>query len=135
MWLSKKIKANRTTTEADLGVTSIAGNGAGVVTRGEERSLPVFGPGGYAWIPQNGDTVLVIRGGTGGEERCVGGAQQKTAVSGMQPGEVYLYSAGGASIYLKNNGSLVLSGAVSVTGSLKINGSSCNAGTALTATE
>lgn len=135
MWLSKRIRIHPRAAEADLGVTSISGDSVGAVTRGEERALPVFGPGGYFWIPKSGDTVLVIRGGTGGEEHCIGGTQQKEAVPGMLPGEVYLYSAGGASIYFKNDGSLILSGAVSVKGSLTINGCPCNAGTTLTTTE
>ena len=134
MWLSKRIRMNPKTAEADLGVTSITGSSVGVVTRGEERSLPVFAPGGYCWIPGNGDTVLVIRGGTGGEERCVSGAQQKNALSGMLPGEVFIYSNGGASAYFRNDGTLVLNGAVSINGSLTINGLTCNVQTAAAAT-
>ena len=61
------------TVDADLGVTTIAGSNVGVVTRGEVRDLPVYGPGGCVWMPENGSAVLVIRGGPGGEELCVAG--------------------------------------------------------------
>jgi len=121
-------------TDADLGVTSIAGGSAGVMTRGEVRALPVFGPGGYVWQPASGETVLVIKGGTGGEETCVAGAQQGSAPPGMQPGEVYLFAPGGASVYLKRDGSLCLSGNINLTGNVSIsggftiNGCGCNAG-------
>ena len=79
------------TADADLGVTTIAGDSVGVVTRGEVRALPVYGPGGYVWLPENGAAVLVIKGGPGGEEQCVAGtAAGVGARRDMQPGEVYL---------------------------------------------
>ena len=46
MWLSKQMKPEVPTADADLGTTTIAGGNAGVVTRGEVRALPVYGPGG-----------------------------------------------------------------------------------------
>ena len=54
MWLSKQIKPATATVDADLGMTTIAGDQVGVLTRGEVRALPVYGPGGYIWLPQNG---------------------------------------------------------------------------------
>ena len=67
MWLSKQIKPATATVDADLGMTTIAGDQVGVLTRGEVRALPVYGPGGYIWLPQNGAAVLVVKGGPGGE--------------------------------------------------------------------
>ena len=128
MWLSEQTKRLPNPVDAELGVTSIAGEDAGVLTRGEIRSLPICGPGGYCWLPASGDTVLVIKGGTGGEEQCIAGARQRTAPTGMRPGEVYLYSAAGNSVYLKYDGSVELcgtirlSGPVSIEGELTING-------------
>ena len=95
MWLSKQMRSALPTADADLGVTTIAGDSVGVVTRGEVRSLPVYGPGGYVWLPENGNAVLVIKGGPGGEEQCVAGMLQKEPPKGMQPGEIYLYGPGG----------------------------------------
>lgn len=43
MWLSKQMKPQAPTADADLGTTTIAGESAGVVTRGEVRPLPVLG--------------------------------------------------------------------------------------------
>lgn len=62
MWLSKKMKPVVPTADADLGTTTIAGGSVGVLTRGEVRSLPVYGPGGYVWLPDSGAAVLVIKG-------------------------------------------------------------------------
>ena len=45
MWISKQMKPAAATADADLGVTTISGRKAGVLTRGEVRDLPVYGPG------------------------------------------------------------------------------------------
>ena len=86
MWLSKKMKPVVPTADADLGTTTIAGGSVGVLTRGEVRSLPVYGPGGYVWLPDSGAAVLVIKGGPGGEEQCVAGVRQIEAPKHMEPG-------------------------------------------------
>ena len=130
MWLSKQMKPETATTDADLGVTTIAGNSVGVVTRGEVRSLPVYGPGGYVWLPENGSAVLVMKGGPGGEEQCVSGMKQKQPPAGMHPGEVYIHGPGGNAVYLRSNGSIEIAGGtisltggtVSIHGSLLVNG-------------
>lgn len=122
MWLSKQVKPSPPTADADLGVTTIAGEGAGVITRGEVRALPVYGPGGYVWLPESGAAVLVIKGGPGGEEQCVAGTRQTAAPSGMQPGEIYLCGPGGNAVYLKKDGAVELRGDVAIRGSLTING-------------
>ena len=127
MWLAEKSKGQQATADADLGITTIAGGSAGVVTRGEVRQLPVFGPGGYIWMPESDGTVLVVKGGPGGEEQCVAGMKQGEIPGGMRPGDVYLH-AGDAAVWLRSDGTLELRGNVKVTGTLTINGKSCNAG-------
>ena len=122
MWLSKQMKPETATTDADLGVTTIAGNSVGVVTRGEVRSLPVYGPGGYAWLPGNGAEVLVIKGGPGGEEQCVAGTRQ-TPPAGLRPGEICVFGPDGTMVFLRQGGTLELRGStVSISGRLLING-------------
>ncbi len=127
MWLSKKLSVNRRAEQegaaADMGVTTIGGACASVMTRGEQRDLPVFSPGGFLWQPRAGDTVLVIKGGSGCQEQCVVAAEAAaTPPEGMAPGEVFLYSAGGSSIYIKNDGSLIVRGAVKLRGDLSVIG-------------
>lgn len=121
MWMSKQMRHASQTVDADLGTTSITGEKTGVVTRGELRDLPVYGPGGYAWLPENQAAVLVIKGGPGGEEQCVAAARQ-SAPADMQPGEVYLYGPCGNSIYLQRDGTIFLQGRVAVEGRLDIQG-------------
>ena len=118
MWLSRQMRRPPPTADADLGVTTIAGKSVGVLTRGEVRELPVYGPGGYVWLPENGAAVLVIKGGPGGEEQCVAGVQQGEAPRGMLPGEIYLYGPGGNSIYLRKNGNVEIEGTLVINGLL-----------------
>lgn len=122
MWLSKAVRAVPAGTDADLGVTTICGGNVGVVTRGEVRSLPIYGPGGYVWLPENGDAVLVIKGGPGGEEQCVCGMQQRSLPEGMLPGEVYLCGPSGNAVYLKRDGTVEMRGSIHIQGELWVNG-------------
>ena len=121
MWLAERSKPSAQAADAELGVTTIAGENTGVMVRGEVRGLPVFAPGGCIWVPENGDTVLVLKGGPGGEEQCIAGKKQEPAPAGLLPGEVYLH-AGGASVWLRKDGSICLAGNVSVVGTLTVNG-------------
>ena len=123
MWLSSKMRPAPATADADLGITTIAGDSVGVMTRGEVRTVPIYGPGGYVWMPESGAAVLVVKGGPGGEEQCVCGMKQSAPPKRMQPGEVLVYGPGGNSVYLRRDGTLELRGDVRVEGSLWINGS------------
>ena len=76
MWLAQSMKQAVPTADADQGISTIVGDQMGVVTRGEVRQLPIYGPGGYVWLPESGASVLVIKGGPGGEEQCVCGGKQ-----------------------------------------------------------
>ncbi len=122
MWLSSKMRPAPATADADLGVTTIAGDSVGVMTRGEVRTVPIYGPGGYVWMPESGAAVLVVKGGPGGEEQCVCGMKQSAPPKGMRPGEALVYGPGGNSVYLKRDGTLELRGKVCVEGSLLVNG-------------
>ena len=121
MWLARQLKPSPAAPGADLGVTSIQGSRAGVLTRGEVRDLPVYGPGGYAWLPENGAEVLVIQGGPGGEEQCVAGT--RLTAEALEPGEVRLSGPGGSFVHLRRDGGIELRGtSVTVTGSLTVAG-------------
>lgn len=119
MWIGKEMaKATRPredSTAVDLGVTTIGGESVAVETRGEDRDLPVYGPGGYFWQPKAGDQVLVIKGGVSGDEQCVAGAAQVEPPEDMEPGDIYL-SSGEASIYLHANGRIDIEGDLYING-------------------
>ncbi len=111
--------AREESAEAEVGVTTIGGGEAAVLTRGEDRSLPVYGPGGLVWTPKAGDTVLVIKGGSGREEQCIAGALARRETDELEPGELRLYS-GGASLTLRNDGTVEIYGRLVVNGSLYV---------------
>ena len=111
MWLSSKMRPAPATADADLGITTIAGDSVGVMTRGEVRTVPIYGPGGYVWMPESGAAVLVVKGGVGCQEQCVVAASTAGAApEGLAPGELFLYSCGGASLYLREDGSIAVTG-------------------------
>lgn len=128
MWLNETLARRageaREAAAADLGVTTIGGENAAVLARGEIRSLPVYAPGGVVWQPRAGDAVLLLKGGPGGREQCVAAADTAGHVpDGFAPGELYLYAAGGkASIYLKNDGAIAVTGNVTVEGRVDVSG-------------
>ena len=74
MWISEQ---GRRRAEPDgtalVGRVTLPGDPGGVYLAGERRELPVFGPGGYVWRPEEGEQVLVLKTGQAGEAPCVAG--------------------------------------------------------------
>ncbi len=127
MWMGKQLSAaerlrQEETAMAEVGVVTMSSPRAAVLGRGEERDLPLFGPAGIAWRPRNGESVLVIKGGNDRDEACIVGVELTNGPGGLEPGELYLFSAGGASVRLKNDGR------VEILGELYINGSKYTGG-------
>lgn len=89
------------------------GDPAGVYLAGERRELPVFGPGGYVWRPEEGEQVLVLKTGQAGEAPCVAG-QACGQDWNLAAGEVLIYS-GSASIRIGGGG-------IRLTGDVLVNG-------------
>lgn len=109
MWLSER-KRGRGSDGALVGAATLEGETAGAYLDGERRDLAVFAPGGYCWRPAVGQELLVIKGADG---PCVAG----TRSGAVQPGEVLISAgSGGASILLKNDGTVELTGRVLVNG-------------------
>lgn len=115
MWLSEKLRGKQETEGAgELGVVSIAGDAPAVLSRGEERALPVLAPGGFRWRPRSGETVLVIKGGALGTERYLVGRVQGENET-VEPGEVCIASDK-ASICLRADGRIELTGELYING-------------------
>ena len=72
MWLSKKLAAHelQDVASAQDGTVTIEGGELAVFSSGEKREVKTVGPGGYEWQPCKGEDVLIVRGGTFGEERA-----------------------------------------------------------------
>ena len=98
MWISRQIIAAQTgKPAADLAEITGSGKAQGV---NDYRSLPFAGPWGIAYLPPDAAQAVVVSTRAG--DVCVG----------AQPGELMLFSSGGAQIYLKNNGEIEINGQV-----------------------
>ena len=70
MWLSRKLSQHemQDVASAQDGTVTIEGGELAVFSSGEKREVKTAAPGGYEWRPRKGENVLVVRGGTFGEE-------------------------------------------------------------------
>lgn len=117
MWLSKKLAAHelQDVASAQDGTVTIEGGELAVFSSGEKREVKTVGPGGYEWQPCKGEDVLIVRGGTFGEESyAVGVPEQAGEV--LAPGEVRIRSAAGAEIVLRNSGRIDINGLLFING-------------------
>ena len=114
MWLSQRAGRGRYVDKsADIGDVTIADARTGVALDGEQRSLGLVYPGGYAWRPRKGQNVVVLK--SAGGESLVAGAPENTPPPDLKPGEVLIRSDGGCSIRLGNN-------RIDIVGALFVNG-------------
>lgn len=81
-----------------------------------DNEVETAAPGGYEWQPKKGEDVLVVRGGTFGEEAYAVGAVGQSA-DDLAPGEVRIRSgASGTEIVLRNNGRIDINGLLFING-------------------
>ena len=76
MWLSRKLSQHemQDVASAQDGTVTVEGGELAVFSSGEKREVKTAAPGGYEWQPKKGEDVLVVRGGTFGEEAYAVGA-------------------------------------------------------------
>lgn len=117
MWLSKKLAAHelQDVASAQDGTVTIEGGELAVFSSGEKREVKTVGPGGYEWQPRKGEDVLIVRGGTFGEESYAVGVPEQ-ADEALAPGEVRIRSAAGAEIVLRNSGRIDINGLLFING-------------------
>lgn len=105
MWITQQIiTAQSAKASADL--AQVTGNAA-AQGASEYRGLPFAGPWGIAYQPPNAARAVIVTTNAG--DTCIG---TLAADQGLEPGELLLYSSGGARLYLKNNGDIVINGQV-----------------------
>ena len=110
MWLSQK------TTDGSGGhqlgkVTGHSDNTVLVQSDTDYQSLRLAGPYGIVSVPPENAVAVVLSAGTGDgrNDVCIG---TRVDTVQIQPGELLLRSAGGATIYLKNTGEVVINGQI-----------------------
>ncbi len=109
MWLTDYVTKN-SLSKADPSMGNITLSDVGTVAVDaafEHRDVPIVAPFGIAYNPpQNEKSVVLPIENT---SACIGVVSKN---KDLKPGEIMLFSSGGASIVLKNNGDVVINGKV-----------------------
>ncbi len=90
---------------ADRRIAASATNGT--------QQISIVSPGGMVYIPQQNDEAVVISNDA--EQLCVG-VKVINNYYDIDPGEIVLFSAGGASVHLTNEGKVLIEGDVYING-------------------
>ena len=108
MWISGYVTGNSFAKDSpSVGVVRASGSGkVSVSATNEHLAVPVALPYGIAYAPPVGSQSVVLPTEAG--NLCLGVLGEKR--DDLAPGELMLYSAGGASIVLKNDGRVLING-------------------------
>lgn len=108
MWINEYMTGRSFSAQGASAGEIRAADGSGVSVSGmrDYSGIPMAAPAGIAYIPVAGTPALVTDGAGGAV--CLG--VLTSPPSDLQAGELMLYSAGGASIVLKNNGKVLING-------------------------
>ena len=109
MWLVDYVTRNSfSKTDPSCGDVTCSGMGNVAVNSSlEHRNLPVIAPYGIVYNPPVGEKSVVLP--LTKEQACIGVV---APYKELEEGELMLYSKGGASIVLKNDGSVIINGKV-----------------------
>ena len=108
MWISKQLSGacGQVRTAKTGEVTSALEGAVTVQSEQEHREIPIAAPFGIISIPPNGSKAVV----TPTEQGFVYTGTLNQQSDGLEPGELMLYSCGGAKIVLKNDGKVLING-------------------------
>lgn len=107
MWLSRKFNKTETT-PAETGVVTLSAKGLTEAAASmPSRNRDTFTPYGYSYCAPVGEEVLIVNGSSGTVF-----AGTKMSRPSLEQGEIKIASLGGASIILKNDGSVEINGLV-----------------------
>ena len=107
MWLTRYLTNNSLSfpnaVKGELSAGSI--NGTAVAASGEHKELELCFPYGLVSVPPAGERAVVLP-----LEDGEAGLGVLSSGEGLEEGEVMLYSKGGASVVLKNDGRVIING-------------------------
>lgn len=108
MWINEYMTGNSFGTQTAVAgeIRSAANGNVGVCSTRDYGSLPLIAPAGIAYVPVIGASTMVMNAAGGAV--CMGVIASPP--NNLEPGELMLYSAGGAKIVLKNNGKVLING-------------------------
>lgn len=90
---------------SELGTVTSSGKEINVAGVGEYREVPLVAPFGIRWNPPAGESVELIKNWHMGSNIVAVGTVVDEEIP---PGEVELYSQGGAKLQLKNDGTVII---------------------------
>lgn len=107
MWLSRRFNKTENSA-AETGVVTLNANGfTEAAASMPSRNRDTFSPYGYSYCAPVGEEVLIVNGSSGTVF-----AGTKMPAPSLGQGEIEIKSMGGASVVLKNDGSVVINGLV-----------------------
>lgn len=107
MWLTSFLNKEKSVNPATKGsITASSVKSVQVDASTQHRDVAVVAPYGIAYVPPVGEGAVIVP--FDGGEACVGVVSQIPLK--LSRGELMLYSQGGASIVLKNDGSVLING-------------------------
>ena len=107
MWLMNYItNSSHSAPKAVRGELNVSeGSGTAVTASGEHKQLELCFPYGLVSVPPAGERAVVLP-----LEDGEAGLGVLSSGEGLEEGEVMLYSKGGASVVLKNDGRVIING-------------------------
>ncbi len=111
MWLSKRFNSSGALSAETAVITSASEKGIEAVSSLCEKNIESFAPYGYSYAAPSGQEVLLINGGDG----SVSAGIKMHGNESLCSGEVCISSLGGASIFLRNDGSVVINESITIT--------------------
>lgn len=104
MWLSKAIKNSKVEDKIECGSVTLSGKETlETASSVNIRSIGAYSPYGYSSLPPVGEEVMLVPSAEG--QAIVG---TRLNISNIETGEIQISSKGGATIILKNDGSVVI---------------------------
>ena len=119
MWLAEKNRRTDYGGYADVGVVSAGGASPTVTADISSGGYELLCPAGIIRLPVSGERHMTLDCADG--TRAVIGALADEVPQELENGEIYAATEN-ASVLIKNDGSIVLAGDVSIVGTLTVNG-------------
>lgn len=107
MWISKMISKSEKEQKAEKGCITLSNNSVEAQGTVKSRNIDSFTPYGYQSVVPVGEEVMLLPSSDG--QVMIG---SRCADSSLKSGEVRISSLGGASIVLKNDGSVIINSLV-----------------------
>ncbi len=107
MWMSKMISKYEQNQKAEKGSVTLSDRCIETDGTVKARNIESFAPYGYQTVPPVGEEVMLLPSSHG--QVIIG---SKSENSDLESGEIKISSKGGASIILKNDGSVMINSAM-----------------------